>query len=86
MRITELGDNSMVIMKDSTDRRNFTIGHYYRKAPSYGNGLCLRVAKASGGPWYRACDMVYTAGRLILFFNEDISKEFSLHDRVLLEY
>ena len=73
MQITELGDNSMVIMKDSSDYRNMTVGHYYRKALQYGDNLCLCVAKADGGDWHRASQMVYTAGRLILFFKKSIN-------------
>ena len=87
MQITEIGDNSMVIMKNSNDYMKATVGYYYRRAKKYGDNFCLCVAKENGeGDWHRACDMIYTAGRLILFFKKDISQWFALQDKVILDF
>ena len=85
MRITELGDCSMVIMKDSEDPPWITVGSVYRDAERYNSNII--VCKPSDtDPIIQihqvSSDAVYTAGRLILFFKDSVNPEFHLHDRV----
>ena len=79
MQIVELGDCSMVIMKDSEDPPWVSVGDVYRKAKKWHNQIA--VATPSMDCFIISSDFVYTAGRLVLFFKDDI-KEFSLHDKV----
>lgn len=79
MQIVELGDCSMVIMKDSEDPPWVSVGDVYRNAKKWNNQIV--VATPSMDYMAVSSDYVYTAGRLVLFFKDDI-KEFSLHDKV----
>lgn len=84
MQIVELGDCSMVIMKDSEDPPWKGPGNVYREA-KYGNKTIL-VDKGDQLTFHylESSDFVYTAGRLILFFKEDIPSRFQIHDKVYL--
>ncbi len=84
MRIVELGDCSMVIMKDSEDPPWVSVGNIYRKASKYNENIIVDKGNQLTYNYVESSDYVYTAGRLVLFFKEDISKKFSLYDRVFL--
>ena len=84
MRIVELGDCSMVIMKDSEDPPWVSVGNIYRKASKYNENIIVDKGNQLTYNYAESSDYVYTAGRLVLFFKEDISKKFSLYDRVFL--
>ena len=87
MQIVELGDCSMVIMKDSEDPPWVSVGDTYRKATRKDKKRKIRVwIDASNNlSSMSSSDYIYTAGRLILFFKEDIKPDFKLHSCVLLE-
>lgn len=80
MQIVEIGDCSMTIMKDSEDPPWVSVGDAYRKAQSH--NLQIRVENEEYT--LKASDAIYSAGRLILFFKEDIGDRFHLNDRVTL--
>ena len=86
MQIVELGDCSMVIMKDSEDPFYVSIGSIYREAQWCGKPICVRKdyqSKFEG--WSgRASEAIYTGGRLVLFFKEPIPDSIHLHDKVAL--
>ena len=82
MRIVELGDYSMTVMKDSEDPPWVSVGDIYRRAYSVilvdkGNQLTYEYIESS--------DSVYSAGRLVLFFKDKIPSNYHLHDEVYLE-
>ena len=89
MRIVELGDNSMVIMKDSEDPPWVSVGDVYRKAIRKGKKRNIRVWVLKEAPdlyvGMSSSDYIYTAGRLLLFFKDNIKPEFKLHSHVILE-
>ena len=90
MQIVELDDCSMVIMKDSEDPPWVSIGDTYRKAIRKGKKRKIRVwviidASKNLYAGMSSSDYIYTAGRLILFFKEDIKPDFKLHSHILLE-
>ena len=80
MRIVELSDYSMVIMKDSEDPPWVNVGDAYRKAQE----SCSNIRVDNDVYSLRTSDAIYSAGRLVLFFKDDISDKFHLHDRVIL--
>ena len=80
MQIVEMGDCSMVIMKDSEDPPWVSVGDAYRKAHEYNTQIRVENDEHS----LKASDAIYSAGRLVLFFKEDIEGMFQLHDRVTL--
>ena len=80
MQIVELGDCSMVIMKDSNDPPWVSVGDAYRQAVKRNKPIA--VCKHGETNFKRSSESIYTAGRLVLFFNDDISKLFKLHDVV----
>ena len=84
MRIVELGDCSMVIMKDSDDPPWVSVGDIYRRASKYSQSIVVDKGDQLTYHYVEASDYIYTAGRLVLFFKEDVSKKFSLHDKVYI--
>lgn len=88
MQIVELGDCSMVIMKDSNDAPWFSVGKIYREAAEYNNRVILVEKWSDDNPdiqndiSQKASECIYTAGRLILFFKDQVNPGFHLHDRV----
>ena len=84
MRIVELGDNSMVIMKDSEDPPWVSVGHVYREAVKTGKKILVDNGNQLTFHYLEASDYVYTAGRLVLFFGDNIPSRFKLHDEVYL--
>ena len=80
MQIVELGDCSMVIMKDSEDPPWTSVGDIYRRASNYNQSIVVDKGDQLTYHYIEASDYVYTAGRLVLLFKEDISKKFFLHD------
>ena len=82
MRIVELGDYSMVIMKDSEDPRYISVGNYYRFATNNDRNIIVDLGDQITFNYLRASEFVYSAGRLVLFFKEKIPPKFHLHDRV----
>ena len=92
MQIVELGDCSMVIMKDSEDPPWFSIGTEYREMKRWEN-YPMQVRGVRGElnepctNWVKSSDCIYTAGRLILYFQDvDLNSIFKLHDRVKLRF
>lgn len=85
MQIVELGDCSMVIMKDSEDPPWVSVGDIYREASKYlGNKILVDKENQLTVHYLEASDYVYTAGRLVLFFKDAIPSRFKLHDKVFL--
>ena len=84
MRIVELGDNSMVIMKDSEDPPWSSVGNVYRRASRGDRHILVDKDDQLTVNYLETSDYVYTAGRLILFFKEDIPSRFHVHDKVYL--
>lgn len=87
MRIVELGDCSIVIMKDSSDSFTFSVGSIYRLSKETGRPIkVIKITEdcQSESRCETSSESVYTAGRLILFFKNDITFLFQLHDRVIL--
>ena len=88
MQIVELGDCSMVIMKDSEDPPWVSIGDVYRRAIRKNKKRKIRVYANTYQDTYLlevSSDYIYTAGRLVLFFKDKIRPEIKLHSTVKLE-
>lgn len=84
MQIVELGDCSMVIMKDSEDPPWVSIGSIYRRAIKYNDTILVDKDDQLTYHYLESSDYIYTAGRLILFFKDAIPNRFQLHDKVFL--
>lgn len=84
MRIVELGDCSMAIMKDSEDHYLISIGDIYRTAVRYNERIIVDKGDQLTYHYLEASDYVYTAGILVLFFKDTIPSRFQLHDKVFL--
>ena len=84
MQIVELGDNTMVIMKDSEDPPWLSVGDVYRKSVEYKRSILVDKGDQLTYNYLEASDSVYTAGRLVLFFKDAIPERFQLHDKVYL--
>ena len=87
MQIVELGDCSMVIMKDSSDTPWDSVGNYYRHSKRWHEKITVIRYEPDNncGLIKQVCsDTIYTAGRLVLFFSDPINPGFHLHDKVLL--
>lgn len=84
MRIVELGDYSMVIMKDSDDPPWFSVGEVYRCAQKWGDTIIVEKEQEILKTVVRraASSSIYTAGRLILFFQDTVIPDFCLNDRI----
>lgn len=80
MEIVEIGDCSMVIMKDSNDPPWVSVGDTYRKAVKKDKQIV--VCRHGQTTFRRASDCIYTAGRLVLLFKDSINAHFNLHDKV----
>ena len=83
MQIVELGDCSMVIMKDSEDPPWVSVGDIYRKAvdEEYYIAVETEVNYYSWKPieypaFQIANESIYTGGRLILFFGDLVNPYF----------
>ena len=92
MRIVELGDCSMVIMKDSEDKPWFSIGNIYRDALKWKYPLMVRsrndgMDALATSNWIKSSESIYSAGRLILYFQHNhISHTFNVGDKVELDF
>jgi hypothetical protein len=84
MQIVELGDCSMVIMKDSEDPPWVSVGDIYREASKYNKKILVDKEDQLTFHYLEASDYVYTAGRLVLFFKDAIPSRFQIHDKVFL--
>lgn len=84
MRIVELGDCSMVIMKDSDDPPWVSVGNLYRRAIRYNDTILVDKDDQLTYHYLESSEYVYTAGRLVLFFKDAIPSRFQLHDKVFL--
>lgn len=91
MKIVELSDYSMVIMKDSDDPPWISAGSYYRSAQERGVPIIVErdtnyyETKPIRPPVYqKSSEAVYTAGRLVLFFSDPVDPDFQLYDKVNL--
>ena len=86
MRIVELSDYSMVIMKDSEDAFWVSVGDYHRMSKK--SGWVIGIGKEDKEHHLTvtqySSDSVYTAGRLVLLFEDPVNPEFHLHDKVYL--
>lgn len=89
MRIVELSDYSMVIMKDSEDAFYNSVGDIYRKAEEAQRiiGVTRMVYDDHGfyceDGWASSDSYIYSGGRLVLFFKDKI-ESFKVHDKVVL--
>lgn len=83
MQIVELGDYSMVIMKDSEDPPWENVGNIYRYADRYGLSIGVDVEQITMS-YLESSDYICTAGRLILLFEDKIPDRFHVHDKVKL--
>ena len=72
----------MVIMKDSDDPPWISVGDTYRRAKKY--DVFLSIMSESGIVEV-SYDFIYTGGRLVLFFKDDLKNRFHLHEKVSLE-
>ena len=84
MRIVELGDCSMVIMKDSDDPPWVSVGSIYREASKHGRKILVDKGDQLTLNYLEPSDFICTAGRLILFFKDSIPSKYQLHDKVYL--
>ncbi len=91
MRIVELNDYSMVIMKDSQDPSWVNVGDVYRRA--FERNVPRRIMVCALSPLGDSMSIgrmttnecLYSAGRLILLFKDKIKDAFKLHSKVSLE-
>lgn len=83
MRIVELSDYSMTVMKDSDDPPWANIGDLYREAVYYDSPLFVNIGNQLG-KYISTKEYVYAAGRLILYFKNKIPERFHLHDKVCI--
>lgn len=92
MKIVELGDYSMVIMKDSEDSPWFSIGKIYRQSQrSKGHPLLVRsrndgMDALATSDWIKSSESIYSAGRLVLYFPDSIANVFNIGDKVELDF
>lgn len=84
MQIVELGDCSMVIMKDSDNAPWESVGSMYRLAKKCNCEILVDKGDQLTFHYLESSDYIYTAGRLILFFKDAIPDRFQLHDKVFL--
>ena len=86
MRIVELSDYSMVIMKDSQDPPWASVGNAHRIAKKHGSVVVVAKEDENHHLATRqpSSESIYTAGRLVLFFQYPVYPDFHLHDRVIL--
>lgn len=84
MQIVELGDNTMVIMKDGEDPPWVSVGDVYRRASKYNRHIIVCVGDQLTTDYLESSEYIYTAGRLVLFFKDNIPSRFKLHDKVYL--
>lgn len=82
MKIVELGDYSMVIMKDSDDPPWKSVGKIARIAKEDGD-IIVDVDQITVN-YISASDFVCSGGKLVLFFKDKIPDKFHLHDKVSL--
>ena len=80
MRIVELSDYTMVIMKDSDDPPWRSVGKIAYMAEGYGS-IIVDVEQITVN-YITASDFVCSAGKLVLFFKDKIPDKFHLHDKV----
>lgn len=83
MQIVELGDYSMIVMKDSEDPPWESIGNVYRAAAYFNSTILVDVEQLTINH-ITSTDFVYSGGRLVLFFKDAIPERFHLHDKVVL--
>ena len=83
MQIVELGDYSMVIMKDSEDPRWVSVGDIYRNAKDFGGSIIVDKGQITMD-YLETYDYLYTAGRLVLFFKDHVPPRFCLHDKIIV--
>lgn len=82
MRIIELSDYSMTVMKDSDDPPWVNLGDYYREVAGDLGCLLVDVGDQLTMKYITSKEFVYAAGRLILYFKDRIPEKFHLHDKV----
>ena len=83
MQIIELGDCSMVIMKDSDDPPWVSMGNAYRDAVRHRRQITVSVHSQGRIVERTASEAVCTSGKLILYFQESL-EGFRPHDKVEL--
>lgn len=82
MQIVEIGDYSMTVMKDSQDAWWWSLGSIYRYAKERDAHIGVHELKSKEAKMYMSKEAIYTAGRMILFFEDSIKDAFQLHDKV----
>lgn len=87
MKIVELSDYSMTIMKDSEDPFYVSMSAIQKKKEKKGGSIRVCKYEEDYDPSYLgtpADDSICTAGRMILFFKDSIRDMFSLGEKVVL--
>ena len=84
MRIVELGEYSMVIMRDSEDPPTAILGDIYRDASDHEKEILVDRGDQLTFSYIVASDYIYGAGRLVLFFKDTIPSRFKIHDKVYI--
>lgn len=82
MRIVELSDYTMVVMKDSDDSLWSSVGDFYRYAKEYNYPILVDKDQITHH-YFVSDDYIYSAGRLILYFKDKL-KGFSVGDKIAL--
>lgn len=84
MRIVELSDYSMVVMKDSDDPPWVNLGDIYRSAVAYNYPMFVDAGNQLTVDYISTKEYVYAAGKLILYFKNKIPEKFHLHGKVCI--
>lgn len=82
MRIVELSDYSMVVMKDSDDPPWVNLGDYYRETAGNLGCFLVDVGDQITVKYIISKEFVYAAGKLVLYFKDKIPERFHLKDKV----
>lgn len=84
MRIVELSDYSMTVMKDSDDPPWINLGDIYRSVVTHNYPMFVDAGNQLTVDYISTKEYVYAAGRLILYFKHKIPERFHLHDKVCI--
>ena len=82
MTILELGDYSMVIVKDSEDPYRRSLKKIYYEADFYDKKIIVDVGNQITHYYIEASEFLYSARSLILFFKDKITDRFHVGDKV----
>lgn len=88
MRIVELSEYTMTVMKDSEDPYWSSISGYYRTSLKHGLSICVAKGDYPDEPenGVTSSDSVCSGGMLVLFFRDKINSEFKVGDKVQIYF